>query len=242
MRYHKNSGYGQIMAYSTPLNTGKTFVVAASTDGNLQMLQEVWNIDPEGVTRLYSTVTLALAACVAGRSDKILLSDNFTVAPTLAELATAATKGVTMEIMGGKIGNDYVAVRATSTLPATTKTPLFTVTAPIRVLDIIGEVTTVVQTQTNNTKIVATPTVGSAVDLCANLDISAAAVGSTFTITGTLANAMINNVNGISIAQATPLIIPAGTIDLNTSATNTGSVKWLIRYIPLTNGAQVIVA
>jgi len=237
-----NSGYGALQLTNFPLTSGKVFMVAASTDANYNVLTQLFKPDSEGVVRLYSTITLALAACVAAKGDIILLSKGFTTAPTLAELETANTKGVIMEQAGGRLGDAFYTGRVAATLPATTKTAYFTVTGKIKLLDIVGEVTTVVQAQANAIKLVATPTVGAAVDLCATVDSNAAAVGSIFTITGTLADAMVKTVSGAGVAQAAPLIIAAGTIGLNTAATNTGATKWLVRYQPLETGARVFAA
>ena len=132
--------------------------------------------------------------------------------------------------------------RATAALPQTAAGALFTVTGKILVVDIIGEVTTVIQTQANNTKLVANPTVGADVDMCAVLDISADAVGSTMNITGTLANAMVNVPGGAGVAQAGRQIIHGGTIDLNCAASNTGAIKWTLHWIPIEEDADVVAA
>jgi hypothetical protein len=132
--------------------------------------------------------------------------------------------------------------RATAALPQSTAGALFTVTGKVIVTDIIGEVTTIIQTQANNTKLVANPTVGADVDLCAVLDISADAVGSHYNITGTLANAMVNVAGGAGVAQAGRVIVKAGTIDLNCAASNTGAIKWTIHWIPIEKDADVVAA
>lgn len=234
-----NSGYGSVFG---TVNSGKVFVLAASTDANFQDYQSLFIPDADGVVRLYSTWALAIAATVAGRGDKILVSSGFTVAPTLAQLATMNTSGVVAEQLGGKVNGVYTTLRAAATLPATTKTAYFTVTGKVKVLEIIGEVTTAVQAQANAIKLVSTPTVGAAVDLCATVDSNAAAVGTLLTITGTLANAMIATVSGAVPYQASPVVVTAGTIDLNTAATNTGATKWIIRWEPIDPGAAVFAA
>jgi len=43
------------------------------------------------VTRVYSTITLALAATVADRGDTIVIAPDYTTAITDAELTTAGT-------------------------------------------------------------------------------------------------------------------------------------------------------
>lgn len=240
--YNINSGYGAMQISGTPFTSGKVFMVSTSSDENYDTLTQLYKVDNEGVVRLHLTITLALASCVAGKGDVILLSKGFTTAPTLAELNVAATKGVIIEQAGGRLGDDFYTGRASATLPATTATPYFTVTGKIKLLDIVGEVTTVIQTQANNTKLVANPTVGADVDLCAVNSITADAVGTIYTITGTLANAMVATTSGAGVAQAAPLVIAAGTIDLNCADTNTGATKWLIKYQPLEVGARVFSA
>jgi hypothetical protein len=133
--------------------------------------------------------------------------------------------------------------RPTAGLPATTATPIFNVIGGrILLLQILGEVTTIIQAQADNTKLVANPTVGSDVDMCAVLDITGIEVGGKLGITGTPANAMFKGNGGSIPAQTVPVIVNVGTIDLNCAATNTGSVKWDLFYVPLDDGAYVTVA
>lgn len=133
--------------------------------------------------------------------------------------------------------------RATAALPQTTQSALFNVVGGrIAVLGIIGEVTTVIQTQANNTKIVANPTTGTDVDLCAVLSITADEVGTLYGITGTFADAMVGANAGASVLCDRPVVVAAGTIDLNCAASNTGSVKWALLYVPIDDGAYVTAA
>jgi len=232
-QYNKNSGYGQMFGDKC---AGKTFVLGLSTD---QVLASIFTPDPDGVARFHSTWASAIAATVAGRGDQILVATSFTTAPTLAELASLNTNGVTAKQLGGEVGSHYTTNRASATLPATTATPYFSVTGKVKILNIIGEVTTVVQAQANAIKLIANPTVGADVDLCATVESNAAAVGSLFTITGTLANAMIKTVSAAVPTQASPVIVTAGTIDLSTAATNTGATKWTVIWEPIDQGAAV---
>jgi len=132
--------------------------------------------------------------------------------------------------------------RATAALPASTVGNLFTITGGrILLTAIVGEVTTVIQTQLNNTKVVFDPTVtGSNVDLCAVLDITGDAVGTLYSITGTAATAMQSGLAVVSMT--TPWVLQAGAIALSCSATNTGSVKWKIWYTELDSGVVVAAA
>jgi hypothetical protein len=133
--------------------------------------------------------------------------------------------------------------RATAALPQTTAGTLFTVTGGrILLTSIVGEVTTVIQTQANNTKLQSVPTVGTTVDLCAVLDITAKEVGALFGITGTFATALVGANAGATVIPTVPLIIPVGAIKLNCAASNTGSVKWSVTYVPYDDGASVAAA
>ena len=89
-------------------------------------------------------------------------------------------------------------------------------------LGIIGEVTTVIQTQANNTKLTANPTTGTSVDLCTVLDITADEVGCLYGIDGTVGNALVGANAGYAPLPDRPLVVNAGTIDLDCAASNTG--------------------
>lgn len=135
--------------------------------------------------------------------------------------------------------------RTAATLPATTQTPYFTVTGRVLVTQIVGEVTTEVQAQACNLDLWSNPSVGSDSALCAVLDINADAVGTIYAIDGVAANAMIATIGPVfpgTMIPAQGILIPAGTIDLKTSATNTGATKWTLHYIPLDNGSTVVAA
>jgi hypothetical protein len=139
-----------------------------------------------------------------------------------------------------------VVERATAALPQTTASALFTVaTGRVIVTSIIGEVTTVIQTQANNTKLTFDPTAaGATQDLCAVLDITADAVGTMYSITGTPATAMQDALNFLPSSKvlARPLILKPGSVLLDCAASNTGSVKWTLCYWPLDTGASVTAA
>lgn len=133
--------------------------------------------------------------------------------------------------------------RDAAALPQGTAGALFTVTGgKVAILGLIGEVTTIVQTQANNTKITANPTVGTSVDICAVLDITAAEVGGQLSITGTFATALVGKTAGAAVMCATPVVVNEGTVDLDCNASNTGAVKWSMFYMPLEDGARVTAA
>src|SRR5262245_52230184 len=135
--------------------------------------------------------------------------------------------------------------RPTANLPQTTAAAIFRITGgKILVTSIVGEVTTVIQTQANNTKLIFNPSgAGSSIDMCAVLDITAKAVGILLTIVGVLATAM----KATSIWLAVPadniaapgLVLGPGDVELSCAASNTGQVKWTIVWVPMEAGANV---
>jgi len=128
--------------------------------------------------------------------------------------------------------------KAAATLPASTTQTLFTVTlGNVELLALVGEVTTVVQTQANATKLTFNPTgTGASTDLCATLDITAAAVGTFYSITGIATDPMQS---GIWMAHGLvyPLILGPGVIELSCAATNTGATQWFALYRAIESGA-----
>lgn len=127
----------------------------------------------------------------------------------------------------------YPVKRATAALPATTTAAIFTIIGgTIDLACLAGEVTTVIQAQACTLKVQSNPTAaGTSVDICATFDMNAAAAALQLGITGTLATALQAAV--AIVGQSTPVRCQAGTIDLVTSATNTGSVKWSMHWRPV---------
>jgi hypothetical protein len=130
--------------------------------------------------------------------------------------------------------------RATATLPQTTVEALFNVVGGrVAITQIVGQVTTAIQTKANNTKLVSNPTNGTDADLCAVLDITADEKGTLYGITGDSSDALIGVNAGALQGQTVDVIVPSGTIDLSCAASNTGAVKWTLFYYPIDDGAYV---
>lgn len=136
--------------------------------------------------------------------------------------------------------------RATAALPQSTTGALFTVSGGrVLVTALIGEVTTVIQTQADNTKLQFDPTdAGATQDLCAVLDITGDAVGTMYSLDGTPGNAMVDALNFLPSNKtlARPIVLKPGSILLNCAASNTGSVKWTVVYLAIDEGAAVAAA
>jgi hypothetical protein len=156
----------------------------------------------------------------------------------MATLPAAANRAAYKQLAVG-----FETDRATAALPATTQTAIFTVAGGrIVVFGLVGEVTTIIQTQACNLSVVANPTTGTDVALCAVLNVSADEVGCLYGITGTFADALVGANAGATILCDRPVVVPIGTIDLLTSATNTGSVKWRLLWLPFDDGATAVAA
>lgn len=259
MPLNKNAGYGLSQIISSFRSTGKTFVVVGTSGASYQDVLSLWTPDNDGVPRNFTTVTLALAQCVAGRGDLVILAPDFTTALTAAEILSAETKGVTVIPGGLNVNGVYFCERATAALPQTANSAIFTVTGKIKLVSIHGVVTTTIENQANQTALKAVTNVGSLgpTDICASADIAAAGVGSVLvplSVNASFGVSLSNQVTGwtptaLQIAsgsaflyEITPAVIQAGTINLSTGASNTGSVKWRIEYVPMEPGARVFAA
>lgn len=132
--------------------------------------------------------------------------------------------------------------KAAATLPATTNQTIFTVSGGNVLIPLLyGVVTTIIQAQANNLKVTSVPTVGTAVDLAANLDVNAKEAGTLLLVEGD-GTALVGanagaGLNGIGTGC---MIVPPGVIRITTSATNTGATRWQCWYVPLDNGATVV--
>ena len=241
MNYNLNTWYWLVQACNAPFTLWKIFTVTdiAWTWAAQSLISQIYRTDTDWVDRVFWTITLALVQCVSWRWDVIILAPDFTTALTAAELLSAEAKWVTIVPSWKNIDGRYFANKATAALPATALWALFTVTWRVKLLSIIWEVTTIIQTQTCLAKLVANPTVWADVDICADLDITAWAVWAQLSITWTLANAMVKTVSWAWVFQAASLLILPWTIDLNTSATNTWSVKWRVEYQPIDPWARI---
>ncbi len=134
--------------------------------------------------------------------------------------------------------------KSSATLPATTTQNIFTVSGgEVLITLLYGKVTTIVQTQACNLKVTSAPTVGTAVDLAADLNISADEAGCIYRVEGD-GTALVgaNAGAGLSGVGRNEMIVPAGAIRIETSATNTGATEWVLFYKPLVNGARVVSA
>lgn len=231
------------------LSDSQWYIVSPSGTAQYADLGGIFPPDTEdGIPRVYTSVTAISTqanAVVAGRGDRVFLTPDYTTALSAADLLWAQTNGVKIMPLTVDPDTGYcTAYRATASLPQGVGAAIFTVTGRVKLLSILGTVTTAIQNQANNTKLTATPSAAglAAVDICATLDIANDAIGTTYNITGTFATALVGASNGAAVYQAAPVTLEAGTLDLNCSASNTGSVRWEVQYVPLDPGARMIAA
>lgn len=110
----------------------------------------------------------------------------------------------------------------------------------VRLLEIIGLVTEQIQDQVNNAKLTLHCDSGSDVDLCTAINIQNDAVGTMYSITGILSDAMRKTPCGAFKSQSNPIVAVDGTIDLVCDAVSSGAVRWITRWAPLDAGARII--
>lgn len=131
--------------------------------------------------------------------------------------------------------------RASAGLAQTGNLTLFNVTGGrILLTTITGTVTGAIQAQADAVKLQTVSTTGSiTTDLCATVDLNAAAAGNLFGIVGVTATAAVI---GAMVPQLKEVIIGAGIIRMNAAASNTGTMSWTLTYVPLDDGAAVTAA
>jgi len=119
---------------------------------------------------------------------------------------------------------------------------LFTVSGVVEIIQIFGFVTTQIQNQPNNTKLVANPSGGPDIDLCSTIDIDNAGPGQQYSITGTFANPMVSSTGAAWEGQGNPVLVGGGTIDMSCSASSTGEISWIVLWRPAAPGGTITAA
>lgn len=134
--------------------------------------------------------------------------------------------------------------RATAVLPATTQAAIFTISGgQVLVTSLVGTFTVAASATATTLKITGNPTSGTDVDLATATAVTSKEIGSIITLPAALGGAVtVANAGGTTVPVGSGLVLNAGTLDIVTSATNTGSVKWTLTYVPLDDGASVTAA
>ncbi len=132
-------------------------------------------------------------------------------------------------------------VRPTAALPQSATGHLFTVTGRVFIPLMFGQVTTAIQSSDPVAKVTGTPTVGTAVDIASTVDLSSLEAGGFIYVEGD-GTALVKSNAGVAFANLKGFIANAGYLDLITSASKTGAVKWDLWYVPLDDGSSVVAA
>lgn len=147
---------------------------------------------------------------------------------------TLATQGVT--------------VQKTSAAVAASTQSLFTVSGLNIVEMIVGQVTTAMDGTATSIQLVHNPTIGSVADICAATVVTSDAVGTVYGYLGDdITTLLISSGTAIpstayTVTPQNKIILPAGVIGQEGSATNVGIVQWYCVYVPLSDGASIVAA
>jgi len=109
----------------------------------------------------------------------------------------------------------------------------------VAITQIIGEVTVIIAGAASNTSLEGTPTVGTAVPICAVLATTIDEVGCLYGVTGLNTDPLIGINAGALPGQERDVILSVGTLEWVSSVNNTGEVKWTVFYIPVDDGAYM---
>jgi hypothetical protein len=144
-------------------------------------------------------------------------------------------------ILGTKVEN-----AAGKTVPQNATSTIFTVAGGrVVITSLAGIVTTIIGGTTPSAKLVATPTVGTANDMCTATAITSDEVGTMYSVPGATGSAFATSGAGSGAVTGVnaPMIVNTGTIGVNVSAADaTGAIKWALTYVPLDTGATVTAA
>lgn len=155
---------------------------------------------------------------------------------------------MTVIIQGSQLREILLGVKVeepAAVLPATGIAHLFTVAGGrVIVTGLVGQCTVVNSGTATTVSVGVTPTTGtaSAVSLASATAITSKEVGTLASLGATVGAALIVGGNAgaaVSIQGNNGAVVEPGTIDITTSATNTGAWKWTLFYIPLDDGATV---
>lgn len=146
---------------------------------------------------------------------------------------------------------------AAKTLPASTSGDIFTVTGGrVIVTSLTGVVSTAIQNQACTVSVGHKPAGGSSqaatlasatavtnAVLATSLAVPAFSSGSPAALVVLAPTALVPGVDlGVVATSGGIAMVPAGSIQITTSATNTGAIQWSVTYVPYDAGATVAAA
>lgn len=134
--------------------------------------------------------------------------------------------------------------RAAKVLPAGATESIFTVTGgAVLITGLVGTVTTATDATATNLSVVATPTSGTAVTLASTVAAASKEVGAMFALNATAGGALVSTTAGAAyLVLGYRPIVAVGNIQIITSATNAGVLKWSLTYVPWDTAGRVAAA
>ncbi len=145
----------------------------------------------------------------------------------------------TKSVLGAKVS------RAAALQPQTTQAAIFTVAGgKVLVTSLTGEVVVTTPATTNTLKVTGNPTSGTDVDWTTATSTASKEAGAIISLPVTAGGALVvANAGGGNAVAPTGYVAQIGTIDLVTSGSAaTGTIKWVLTYVPLDDGATVVAA
>ncbi len=106
---------------------------------------------------------------------------------------------------------------------------------------IVSQISGIVTTElgaSGNCRLIMNPTVATASNLCADNDLGTDDVGTMYGITGTVGDPLQDD-DAVLVAQADPLILPAGVIEFLSTSDVDGEILWEVIYTPIDDGAYI---
>ena len=103
MGYNMNSGYGKATmeaVHNAFATGGKVFMVPKSAAAGSQILQYMFQGDPDGIVRYQATIQAAHDLCTAARNDVVLVASGHTETLATAGALTLSTSGVSVLGLG----------------------------------------------------------------------------------------------------------------------------------------------
>ncbi len=182
---------------------------------------------------LYGSGGIATYPAAADPANGVSIAE--VLRSTWEKVSGGAASVTSNAILGLKVN------KTAATLPASTTQDIFTVSGGrVLVTSLTGEVTTVVQAQVCNLSVVHVTTVGGDITLASTVDINADEAGTLYVVEGD-GTALVPQSSGVVLwsAGSGPMILAEGTMNITTSATNTGATAWELWYWPLDSGASV---
>lgn len=146
-------------------------------------------------------------------------------------------------IQSGVVG--LAVYRAAALQPQTATAAIFTVTGgKVLITSLVGDVVVITPATTNVVKVLTVPTVGTGADWTTAVSTASKEVGTIITLPAAFGGALVvNTAGGAQLGPDPAFVAQPGSISLNTTGSAaTGTIKWVLTYVPLDPGAAVVAA